>query len=54
MALTCNTKEQQKSSIRKTITSAFVQRDCFTLVKPLIDENKLQNLDNIPMDELRP
>lgn len=50
MALTTNTKEQQKTSIRKTITSAFSQRDCYTLVKPLIDETKLQNLDAIAMD----
>lgn len=41
-------------SIRKTITNAFSQRDCYTLVKPLIDETKLQNLDQVPMDELRP
>lgn len=34
--------------------NAFTQRDCFTLVKPLIDETKLQNLDKIPMDDLRP
>ena len=54
MALTTNTKELQKTSIRKTITSAFSQRECFTLVKPLIDEAKLQNLDIIPMDDLRP
>lgn len=54
MALTTNTKEQQKASIRKTITSSFAQRDCYTLVKPLIDETRLQNLDQVPMDELRP
>lgn len=50
MALTTNTKQPQKANIRKTITSAFTQRDCYTLVKPLIDEAKLQNLDQIPMD----
>lgn len=50
MALTTNIKEQQKASIRKTITNAFSDRDCFTLVKPLIDELRLQNLDEIPTD----
>ena len=40
--------------IRQTITNAFSERDCYTLVKPLIDEVKLQNLDDIPIDELRP
>lgn len=30
-------KETQKINLRKTITNAFSERDCFTLVKPLID-----------------
>lgn len=47
-------KEHQKVSIRKTIINAFAERDCFTLIKPLIDETKLQNLDNVPLDDLRP
>ena len=54
MALTSNAREQQKSIIRKSITNAFSERDCYTLIKPLIDEGKLQNLDEIPMEELRP
>lgn len=40
--------------IRDTISNAFPDRDCFTLVKPVIDEYKLQNLDNLEMDDLRP
>ena len=47
-------KEQQKAQIRKKITNAFNDRDCFTLYKPLIDENKLQKLDSVPLEELRP
>jgi hypothetical protein len=29
-------------------------RECFTLVKPLIHEEKLQALDKVPFEELRP
>jgi hypothetical protein len=47
-------KESQKIAIRNTIRNAFSERDCFTLYKPLIDETKLQNLDNVPLDDLRP
>lgn len=43
-----NQKEAQKLKLRKTITDAFTERDCFTLIKPLIDENKLQALDRVP------
>ena len=47
-------KESQKAEIRKNITNAFKDRDCVTLYKPLIDETKLQKLDAIPFEELRP
>ena len=40
--------------IRNTILNAFPERECFTLIKPLIDELKLQNLDEIDIDDLRP
>ena len=36
------------------MTSFFRDRDCFTMVRPLVDENKLQDLDAIPFEELRP
>ena len=47
-------KETQKLQLRKVINQAFSQRDCFTMIKPLIDEQKLQALDKISPDELRP
>jgi hypothetical protein len=36
------------------LTSFFKDRDCFTLVRPLIDETKLQDLDKMSFEDLRP
>jgi len=47
-------KEAQKIQLRKVINQAFSHRDCFTMIKPLIDEQKLQALDKVSSDELRP
>lgn len=33
--------------------SAFTDRDCVTLVRPVVDEEELQELDKIPYDQLR-
>ena len=32
----------------------FAERDCHTLVRPLTDEDNLQNLEKMSMEELRP
>lgn len=45
---------EDKNKIRKLLTSFFRDRDCFTMVRPLVDETKLQDLDNIPFEQLRP
>jgi len=45
---------EQKNKIRKLLRSFFKERDCFTLVRPLIDEENLQCLEKIEMDQLRP
>lgn len=45
---------EEKNSIRRHLTSFFKDRDCFTLVRPLIDEDKLQDLDKMNFDQLRP
>lgn len=45
---------EEKNRIRRLLTSFFKDRDCFTLVRPLIDETKLQDLDQMSFDELRP
>lgn len=36
------------------LTSFFKERECFTLVRPLINEEKLQDLDKMSFDDLRP
>uniref|UniRef100_A0A9I9CRE0 GB1/RHD3-type G domain-containing protein n=1 Tax=Cucumis melo TaxID=3656 RepID=A0A9I9CRE0_CUCME len=43
-----------KNEIRDSIRALFPDRDCFTLVRPLNDENDLQRLDQISLDKLRP
>ncbi|KAI8525565.1 hypothetical protein RHMOL_Rhmol13G0240300 [Rhododendron molle] len=43
-----------KNEIRESIRALFPDRDCFTLVRPLSNENELQRLDQIHLDKLRP
>ena len=43
-----------KNQIRQVITGVFKKRDCFPLIRPLEDEKAIQNLKNIPNEELRP
>jgi hypothetical protein len=45
---------EDKNRIRRMLTSFFKDRDCFTLVRPLIDETKLQDLDKMSFEDLRP
>lgn len=40
--------------IRESIKSLFPDRDCFTLVRPVNDEDKLAQLDSLPPAEMRP
>ncbi|KAG6419172.1 hypothetical protein SASPL_121384 [Salvia splendens] len=40
--------------IRESIRALFPDRECYTLVRPLSNENDLQRLDRIPLDKLRP
>ncbi|XP_041990362.1 guanylate-binding protein 4-like isoform X1 [Salvia splendens] len=43
-----------KNEIRESIRALFPDRECYTLVRPLSNENDLQRLDRIPLDKLRP
>ncbi|KAL5213276.1 hypothetical protein ABZP36_024123 [Zizania latifolia] len=43
-----------KNEIRESIRALFPDRECFTLVRPLNNENELQRLDQIPIEKLRP
>lgn len=38
---------EEKNRIRKHLTSFFKERDCFTLVRPVVDEVLLQKLDTL-------
>ena len=44
----------QKNRIRRLLKSFFADRDCVTMIRPLTNEDALQNLINIPMKDLRP
>ena len=43
-----------KNKIRKLIKAYFKDRDCYTMVRPLTNENQLQNLEDLAPDKLRP
>ncbi|KAL6640314.1 hypothetical protein ACP70R_022163 [Stipagrostis hirtigluma subsp. patula] len=43
-----------KNEIRESIRALFPDRECFTLVRPLNNENELQRLDQIPLEKMRP
>ena len=45
---------QKKNRIRRVITQFFRDRDCFTLVRPLLNEEDLNKLEEIKMEDLRP
>ena len=49
-----STDVEEKNRIRKLLTAFFKERECFTLVRPHIDEDKLRELDGISFDQLRP
>ncbi|XP_027932560.1 guanylate-binding protein 1-like [Vigna unguiculata] len=43
-----------KNEIRDSVRALFPDRECFTLVRPLNNENDLQRLDQISLEKLRP
>eukprot|EP00002_Diphylleia_rotans_P039769 TRINITY_DN930_c0_g1_i1.p1 TRINITY_DN930_c0_g1~~TRINITY_DN930_c0_g1_i1.p1 ORF type:complete len:385 (-),score=79.47 TRINITY_DN930_c0_g1_i1:979-2133(-) len=43
-----------KNAIRNAITQFFGDRDCYTMKRPVGDEEKLQNLRNLPLTDFRP
>jgi hypothetical protein len=45
---------EQKNKIRNLLKDFFKERDCTTLVRPLTDEENLQNLSNLELSSLRP
>jgi hypothetical protein len=55
-ALDINSKDpnDDKSRTRKALTTYFPERDCITLVRPLTNEESLQELDKMEFEKLRP
>lgn len=49
-----NTAVQSKNNIRESIKALFPDRDCFTLVRPVNEEEALAKLDTLPSSQLRP
>jgi hypothetical protein len=49
-----NTAVQSKNNIRESIKALFPDRDCFTLVRPVNEEDALAKLDTLPSSQLRP
>ena len=45
---------EEKNLVRKMIKTYFIERDCFPLVRPVENENDLQNLMNLPENKIRP
>lgn len=45
---------ETKNRIRRLLTTFFPERECFTMVRPLLKEGDLQNLDKMDMTKLRP
>jgi hypothetical protein len=45
---------EQKNRIRRLIQTFFRERDCFTMVRPLTNEDQLQTLEKRDLKELRP
>lgn len=45
---------ESKNRIRDSIKALFPDRDCFTLIRPVHDEEALSNLDSLPQSALRP
>jgi len=47
-------RSQAAREVRETLLKCFPRRHCHTLVTPIVDEEKLQNLAEVPYSELRP
>ena len=45
---------EEKNLVRKMIKTYFNERDCFPMVRPVENENDLQNLMNLPENKIRP
>ena len=44
---------KQKNEIRKILREFFRERECFTFVRPVNQEKKLRNIQDVPFEDLR-
>jgi len=44
----------EKNKIRHALQSYFKNRDCQTMVRPLVNEDRLQSLEELEIESLRP
>ncbi|OQS01069.1 guanylate-binding protein, partial [Thraustotheca clavata] len=44
----------ERNRVRHMMTSFFKDRECFTMVRPVYDETQLQQVDLLPITDLRP
>lgn len=49
-----NTSVKARNDIRESIKTLFPDRDCFSLVRPVSEEDELMRLDAMPPEGLRP
>ncbi|CAI2387384.1 unnamed protein product [Moneuplotes crassus] len=47
-------KIEEKNRIRRLLKSFFKERQCFTMIRPVTDEEMLQNLDSMDEEQFRP
>jgi chromosome segregation ATPase len=45
---------EQKNRIRRLLTAFFQDRECFTMVRPAVEEDVLRNIEKANQDNLRP
>ena len=49
----CSEQIEEKNRLRRLICSYFTERDCFTLIRPVENENDLQNIQTIDESNFR-
>ena len=46
--------ENDRNEVKRNLRKYFPDRNCCTMVRPVVNENNLQSLDKINMEDLRP
>ena len=48
-----NQSSMERNRVRQMMTAFFKKRNCFTIVRPVEDEEQLQQIDEIPIEKMR-